>query len=161
MKKLICILLCIAFPISASASDISYKVVHDGGSVANEKPRTDMMLSIDGNSIHIKQGSNEVIAIPASSVTEISYGQDVHRRVDAAIGLAVFSLGLGALLAPSKSKKHYVEELIEPFNDHSCPILLARLRISDGSFVYPPIRPPRCLSQGESICAKPFWRECC
>jgi hypothetical protein len=32
----------------------------------------------------------------------------VHRRVGAAIGLAVFSLGLGALLALSKSKKHFV-----------------------------------------------------
>jgi hypothetical protein len=34
--------------------------------------------------------------------------QDVHRRVGAAIGLAVFSLGLGALLALSKSKKHFI-----------------------------------------------------
>ncbi len=39
---------------------------------------------------------------------EISYGQDVHRRVGAAIGLAIFSFGLGALLALSKSKKHFV-----------------------------------------------------
>ena len=31
--------------------------------------------------------------IPAATITEISYGQDVHRRVGAAIGLAVFSLG--------------------------------------------------------------------
>jgi hypothetical protein len=46
--------------------------------------------------------------IPASSVTEISYGQDVHRRVGTAIGLAVFSLGIGALMLLSKSKKHYV-----------------------------------------------------
>jgi hypothetical protein len=41
-------------------------------------------------------------------VTEISYGQDVHRRVGAAIGVAVFSLGVGALLALTKSKKHYI-----------------------------------------------------
>jgi hypothetical protein len=67
-----------------------------------------MKLSIDGNNIRIKKGSNEVIAIPTSAITEISYGQDVHRRVGAAIGVAVFSLGLGALLALSKSKKHFV-----------------------------------------------------
>ena len=102
MKKLICILLCIAFPISAMATDVNYKVIYDGGSVANEKPGTDMKLSIDGNNIRIKKGSNEVIAIPTSAITEISYGQDVHRRVGAAIGVAVFSLGLGALLALSK-----------------------------------------------------------
>jgi hypothetical protein len=39
---------------------------------------------------------------------EVSYGQDVHRRVGAAIGLAIVSLGVGALMALSKSKKHYV-----------------------------------------------------
>jgi hypothetical protein len=32
----------------------------------------------------------------------------VHRRVGAAIGLAVFSLGVGALMLLAKSKKHYV-----------------------------------------------------
>ena len=46
--------------------------------------------------------------IPASAITEISYGQDVHRRVGAAIGLAVVSFGIGALMLLSKSKKHYV-----------------------------------------------------
>jgi hypothetical protein len=49
-----------------------------------------------------------MVVIPAAAITEISYGQDVHRRVGAAIGLAVFSFGLGALLALSKSKKHFV-----------------------------------------------------
>jgi hypothetical protein len=33
---------------------------------------------------------------------------DVHRRVGAAIGIAVFTLGIGALMALTKSKKHYV-----------------------------------------------------
>jgi hypothetical protein len=32
----------------------------------------------------------------------------VHRRVGAAIGLAVVSLGIGALMALTKSKKHFV-----------------------------------------------------
>jgi len=41
-------------------------------------------------------------------VTDISYGQDVHRRVGAAIGVAVVSFGLGALMALTKSKKHFV-----------------------------------------------------
>ena len=38
----------------------------------------------------------------------VSYGQDVHRRVGTAIGLAVVSLGIGALMALSKSKKHFI-----------------------------------------------------
>lgn len=54
------------------------------------------------------KGDNDIVSIPAASVTEISYGQDVHRRVGAAVGLAFVSLGVGALMALSKSKKHYV-----------------------------------------------------
>jgi len=41
-------------------------------------------------------------------VAEISYGQGVRRRVGAAIALAAVSLGAGALMALTKSKKHYV-----------------------------------------------------
>jgi hypothetical protein len=54
------------------------------------------------------KGKTEIANILPSSITEVSYGQDVHRRVGAAIGLAVISLGIGALMALSKSKKHYV-----------------------------------------------------
>jgi hypothetical protein len=67
-----------------------------------------MKLYIDGPNVRIMNGKNEIAVIPAASVTEISYGQDVHRRVGAAIGVAVISFGLGALLALSKSKKHFV-----------------------------------------------------
>ena len=38
----------------------------------------------------------------------ISYGQDVHRRIGAAIGIDVVTLGIGALMALTKSKKHYI-----------------------------------------------------
>jgi hypothetical protein len=58
--------------------------------------------------VHQQVHVGEVVTIPAAAVTEISYGQDVHRRVGAAIGLAVVSLGIGALMALTKSKKHYV-----------------------------------------------------
>ncbi len=67
-----------------------------------------MKLFIEANQIRLVKDKTEVVMIPASSVTEISYGQDVHRRVGAAIGLAVVSLGIGALMALTKSKKHYV-----------------------------------------------------
>jgi hypothetical protein len=108
MKRLVAIFLCILFPVTAFAGDTSFKIAYDGGSIAGLKAGTDMKLFIDGNQIRIMSGKNEVAVIPAAAVTEISYGQDVHRRVGAAIGLAVFSLGLGALLALSKSKKHFV-----------------------------------------------------
>jgi hypothetical protein len=108
MKKLLAFCLCLLFPISAFASDNSYKIVYDGGSLSNAKAGAGMKLYIDGNNIRIVKGKTEVAIVPASAVTEISYGQDVHRRVGAAIGVAVVSFGIGALLALSKSKKHFV-----------------------------------------------------
>lgn len=41
-------------------------------------------------------------------VTEVSYGQDVHRRIGAAIGIGVFTIGIGALMALTKSTKHLI-----------------------------------------------------
>jgi hypothetical protein len=90
------------------AGDNGYKVTYDGGLLPNAKAGSDVKLFIDPNQVRLVRDNGEVITIPASAVTEISYGQDVHRRVGAAIGLAVVSLGIGALMALTKSKKHYV-----------------------------------------------------
>ena len=109
MKRVIAVLLCLLFPVAAFASDAnSYKVNYDGGSLPGIKAGTNAQLIIDPTQIRIVHDKDLLVTIPANSITEISYGQDVHRRVGAAIGLAVFSLGLGALLALSKSKKHFV-----------------------------------------------------
>jgi hypothetical protein len=67
-----------------------------------------MKFIIDSGQVRLVRDKGEVITIPASAITEISYGQDVHRRIGAAIGLAVISLGIGALMALTKSKKHFV-----------------------------------------------------
>ncbi len=108
MKKLLAVLLCFLFPISALAGENGYKIDYDGGSIPGAKAGSAMKLVIDGANIRILKDKTEVAVIPVVAITEISYGQDVHRRVGAAIGLAVFSLGLGALLALSKSKKHFI-----------------------------------------------------
>jgi hypothetical protein len=54
------------------------------------------------------KGKTLLITVIPSSVTEISYGQDVHRRVGTAVAVGIFTLGIGALTALSKSKKHFV-----------------------------------------------------
>jgi len=108
MKHLIAVFLCIVIPIVAVAGDNSYKVTYDGGSLPDIKSGTAVKFFIDSNQVRIVRDKAEVITIPAASITEISYGQDVHRRIGAAIGLAVVSLGIGALMALTKSKKHYV-----------------------------------------------------
>lgn len=108
VKSFLAIILCLAIPVSVFASDNSYKVVYDGGSVPDLKTGTKVKMYIEGNNVKFVNGKNDVLTIPAASITEISYGQDVHRRIGTAVGLAVVSLGIGALTALSKSKKHYV-----------------------------------------------------
>ncbi|MFZ0308201.1 MAG: hypothetical protein WAL89_08500 [Candidatus Sulfotelmatobacter sp.] len=108
MNRLLVVVLCFAIPLAVFAGDNGYKVVYDGGSIPDRKAGTDMKLFIDANQVRLVKDKTDVITIPASAVTEISYGQDVHRRVGAAIGLAVVSFGIGALMALTKSKKHFV-----------------------------------------------------
>ncbi len=108
MKQLLAIVLCAVVPITAFASENSFKVEYDGGSLANTKAGADLRLYIDSNQIRLMKDKTESATIPVSAVTEISYGQDVHRRVGAAIGLAVVSFGIGALMALTKSKKHFI-----------------------------------------------------
>jgi hypothetical protein len=104
----VAVLLCAIIPITAFAAENGYKVVYDGGSIQDVKTGSDLRLFIESDRIRFTKDKKELITIPASSVTEISYGQDVHRRVGAAIGLAVISFGIGALMALTKSKKHFV-----------------------------------------------------
>jgi len=65
-------------------------------------------LYIDQDRVRFVDNGKEVANVPASAITEISYGQDVHRRVGSAIAVGAVTLGLGALMALSKSKKHFV-----------------------------------------------------
>jgi hypothetical protein len=106
MKKLLALALAVA--VHALCAENSYKVVYDGGSLQDAKAGANMELVINQKFILLKHKNIQPMAIPASSVTEISYGQDVHRRVGAAIGLAVVSFGIGALMALTKSKKHFI-----------------------------------------------------
>jgi hypothetical protein len=109
MKSFVALFLCLLVPVTAfAANDNSYKVIYDGGSLQNVKSGADVRLVIDSDRVRIVHGKEELANIPAASITEISYGQDVHRRIGTAIGLAVISLGVGALMMFSKSKKHFV-----------------------------------------------------
>jgi hypothetical protein len=108
VNKFIAVALCIAMPLALFASDNGYKVTYDGGSIPDAKAGTGMKLIIESNQIRLVRDKGDVITVPASAITEISYGQDVHRRVGAAIGLAIISFGIGALMALTKSKKHFV-----------------------------------------------------
>jgi hypothetical protein len=108
VRRLFAVVLCFLFPAMALAGDNGYKIDYDGGSISSHKAGEGMKLYIEGEDIRVMKDKQEVTLIPASAVTEISYGQDVHRRVGAAIGIGVVTLGVGALMALTKSKKHYI-----------------------------------------------------
>ncbi|MGB8113064.1 MAG: hypothetical protein WCF22_04795 [Candidatus Sulfotelmatobacter sp.] len=108
MKKMLALLLCVMISTMAFGRDDGYGVSYDGGSIQGIKTGANLKIHVDSNQIRFTQGKEDVLVIPASAVTEITYGQDVHRRVGAAIGLAVVSFGIGGLMALTKSKKHFV-----------------------------------------------------
>lgn len=101
--------LSITIPVTAFAAEsAAYKVVYDGGSVPGIKAGDGIKLYINSDAIRISKDKADLVTVPSAAITEISYGQDVHRRIGAAIGLAVISLGIGALMLLAKSKKHYI-----------------------------------------------------
>jgi hypothetical protein len=108
MKRLIALLLCGSVGLLSAAGTSYYPVTYDGGSISSVKSGSGVKLFIDQEQIRIQKDKKDIATIPAAAVTEISYGQDVHRRVGAAIGLGVVTLGFGALMALTKSKKHFI-----------------------------------------------------
>jgi hypothetical protein len=109
LKPLIAMILCaVLAPACLGSADGGYAVHYDGGSLGDMKPGTELKMYLEGDHIRFAKAKQDVLVLPAASITEISYGQDVHRRVGTAIGLAVVSLGIGALMALSKSKKHFI-----------------------------------------------------
>ena len=110
MRRVLALLLCIVIPATVFAADAEtgYKVAYDGGTLPDIKTGAGLRIVINSTTISFVKDKTEVATIPAVAITEISYGQDVHRRVGAAIGLAVISFGIGGLMALTKSKKHFV-----------------------------------------------------
>jgi hypothetical protein len=111
--RFIALLLCLAIvqiPLATGAKDSGYAVVYDGGSLPGLKAGTKLKVYIESNEIKLMDDKGKILltTVVPSTVTEVSYGQDVHRRVGTAVAVGVFTLGAGALVALSKSKKHFV-----------------------------------------------------
>jgi hypothetical protein len=109
--KILALMLCFAIiqvSLAVAKDDGGYKVMYDGGSLPGLKAGKKLTMYIDAKEIRIMDDKTLVATLVPSTVQDISYGQDVHRRVGAAIGLAVISFGIGGLMALTKSKKHYI-----------------------------------------------------
>jgi hypothetical protein len=103
-------MLCAPFTGNLISSEKDSAVVipmkYEGGSLPL-KQHDDVKVTLGNEIVTIKQGKQSY-PVPVKSISEISYGADVHRRVGAAIGVGVVTMGIGALMALVKTKKHFV-----------------------------------------------------
>jgi hypothetical protein len=109
LRRLLALVACSALIVSAQGNSFD-KVRYNGGSVATKvKPDDwDNKLTVSPETITLALKDGQSIAIPPKQVIGLSYGEEAHRRVGMAIGLAVLSLGIGALSALHKTKLHYI-----------------------------------------------------
>jgi hypothetical protein len=92
--------------LGSAASDVKFGMKYEGGSL-NLDSHDKLNVTLRSDKILISQ-DQQAHAIPVKSITEVSYGNDVHRRVGTAVGVAIVTFGIGALIALTKTKKHYV-----------------------------------------------------
>ena len=85
---------------------VRFGMKYEGGSLALDQ-HDGLKTYITKDEVVVVQGKQRFV-IPVKNITEISYGNDVHRRVGAAVGVGIVSFGLGALMLLVKTKKHYV-----------------------------------------------------
>jgi hypothetical protein len=108
MKFALAFLLLTATPLRVVAGDSGYSVKYDGGTLPGTNPGSDLKIYIERSQVRLVRGKKDVMIIPASAIAEISYGQDVHRRVRTAIAVGILSLGVAPLSAWGKSRKDFV-----------------------------------------------------
>ena len=108
ISAILCAALVASNSVAAEARQVSYGVSYAGGSLPTVKAGAGLKLYIDSDRLRFLKSGKEVVSIPAKSITEVTYGQEVHHRYGTAAAVAVVSLGVGAIVAFSKSKKHYI-----------------------------------------------------
>jgi len=108
MRISLAAILCIAIPIVVLASDGSYKITYDGGSVQDGKAGVQATLYIDGDQIRIAQKGQFVLSIQTSSVTGIGYGQNVHRTIGAPVQATLVGVVVDTFMTVRKTKRDYI-----------------------------------------------------
>ncbi len=73
MRHVLAAVLCIALPLAMFAAENGYKVTYDGGSLPDAKAGTGMKIYIETNQVRFTKDKADVVTIPASAITEISY----------------------------------------------------------------------------------------
>jgi len=127
--KLLAILLSLSL-LHAAKEPATYETIYSGGSLPNVKSKQYLKLFIGSDGIRLyaehhgrERDDEAALSLLATAITDVSYGQEVHRRVGTAVAVGVFTLGVGALVALSKSKKHYIG-IVWADGDHKGGIVL-------------------------------------
>jgi hypothetical protein len=109
IRRFLALVACGAMIVSAQGNSFD-RVRYNGGSVPTKvKPDDwDNKLTVTSDAITLALKDGQSVAIPPKLVTGLSYGEEAHRRVGMAIGLAFLSLGIGALSALHKTKLHFI-----------------------------------------------------
>ena len=97
-----------AFVIALLAGNHDYNVKYGGGSLSDTRACTELRMYIDPAQVRFLKDNLEVAKIPASAITEISYGEDVQRRLRTAVLGEVFTSESGALRGFSEPKGRLV-----------------------------------------------------
>ncbi len=100
--------LCFAVIVALFAGDNGYNVRYDGGSLSDTKAGTGLKMYIDAKQVRLVKGNAELAKIPASAISEISYGPDSQRRRSAATAAGVFTSETDGLTAASQSSELFV-----------------------------------------------------
>lgn len=109
LRKVAAMIVCCAV-LAYSQGNAFTRVRYNGGSVSTtvKSDDWDNKLTVSSDSIVLALKDGQMVTIPPKQVTSLSYGQEAHRRVGTAVGLAVISLGVGALFALHKTKLHFI-----------------------------------------------------
>jgi hypothetical protein len=107
--KIVALILCFSVVAYAQGNTFN-KVRYNGGSISTKVNPDDWdnKLTVSSDAIVFALKDGQSVAIPPKRVNSLSYGQEAHRRVGTAVGLAIISLGVGALFALHKTKLHYI-----------------------------------------------------
>lgn len=108
-RRVLALVLCYALSAFAQGNKFD-KVRYNGGSVATKVSPDDWgnKLTVTSEMITFELKDGQSIKILPRQVTSLSYGEEAHRRVGTAIGLAVLSLGVGLISLLHKTKLHYI-----------------------------------------------------
>ncbi|MBV9768705.1 MAG: hypothetical protein JOZ32_03965 [Bryobacterales bacterium] len=103
------LLLCVCLPVVSFGQQDGYKVIYRAGSVPGFHPGDELKFLINSKGIRFsKEEKKDVLLIPVASVDELSYGNNVVRRVKAAAATDKEPLGGSRPATSAKSSESQI-----------------------------------------------------